>query len=156
MHFPILSHWQNSCYRAICCESLYPPLQSHLCNPLPPAHKDFVADRKATVPLVDLQHSCTNHLASFTLIIHVLFTRLRHHQTCTYMRTTNRYSVFKYKFASFHFYVSCFRVSRNDALQYWVLTARYMAVNITIEFQAIHAWNCAQRVVVWECVQSNS
>ena len=30
-------------------------------------HKDFVADRKATVPLVDLQHSCTSHLASFTL-----------------------------------------------------------------------------------------
>ena len=60
-------HWRNSCYRATCCESLYPPLQSHLCNPLPPAHKDFVADRKATVPLVDLQHSCTSHLASFTL-----------------------------------------------------------------------------------------
>lgn len=101
-------------------------------------HKDFVADRKATVPLVGLQHSCTNHLASFTLIIHVLFTRLRHHQTCTYMRTTNHYSVFKYKFASFRFYISCFRVSRNDALQYSVLTVRYMAVNFTIEFQAIH------------------
>lgn len=36
--YQYIRHWRNGCYRSTRCECLYPPLQSHLCNPFPTNH----------------------------------------------------------------------------------------------------------------------